>query len=250
MSKFTRLLQPLRRAAQAFFQSDVTLQRDPSGVRLTLQERVSEAIVRPRTEADVVAERRQQELRLMISQLSEVLDEMPETRDTLRHLVFVEQALAKKGLKSLKKMPLEVLRRALEQFEGLVINWSPEGLANLRSKMAVAVIDRETFPGMTDPDGMDSMFDPERVEAVIDTPRAHAERAIATARHGSFEDSTIERMALQFGLAGADPFSASPEVEMQGELDSPSGRALARAPGHKGAGAAGNPMIRLRDVQG
>jgi hypothetical protein len=152
MTKLSRLMLPLRRAAQAFFRSEVALKRDETGLRLTLEERAVPQVARPPTAAELAADRRRLELKLMLVQLTEVLDEMPETRETMRHLVFVEQALRKKGLRALKKMPLEVLKRALDQFEGLITNWSPDGLANLRSKMAVAVIDRETFPDMTDPD--------------------------------------------------------------------------------------------------
>jgi hypothetical protein len=250
MTKLSALMLPLRRAARAFFRSDVALKRDEAGLRLTLEDRTVPQVARPPTAAELAAERQRQELKLMLSQLTEVLDELPETRETMRHLVFVEQALQKKGLRALKKMPLEVLKRALDQFEGLITNWSPDGLANLRSKMAVAVIDRETFPDMTEPDGMDSMFDPERVDAVIDPPRVAAARVIEAARQSAFEDSTIERLALEFGVArpGGSPVSGS--VELQGDLDSPSGRALARSSGggSGGGGCVAEAPLQLRDM--
>jgi hypothetical protein len=236
-------MSPLKRAAQAFFQSDVKLRREDGGVRLVLAERGAEPVTRPPTAAERLAERHKAELQLMLEQLAQVLDELPETRETLRHLVFVEHALKKKGLKSLRKMPLDVLRRALDQFEGLVTNWSPEGLANLRSKMAVTVIDRETDPGLTDPDGMDSMFSPSQLEAVLDPPRIAAERAIEAARESAFADSTIERLALEFGVA-RKPAST---VELQGELHSPSAKALGRGPGARATGAIG--QIELRDLE-
>jgi hypothetical protein len=236
---------PLRRAAQAFFQSDVKLQREDGGVRLVLADRLADPVSRVPTAAERLAEKHKLELQLMLSQLADVLGEMPETRETLRHLVFVEQALKKKGLKALKKMPLDVLRRALDQFEGLVTNWSPEGLANLRSKMAVTVIDRETDPGMTDPDGLDSMFSPSQLEAVLDPPHVAAERAIETARESAFADSTIERLALEFGVARKSP--SAPTVELQGELHSPSAKGLGRSQNGRSAGRVGE--IELRDLQ-
>lgn len=245
MSTITRLMLPLRRAAQAFFQSDVKLQREEGGVRLVLADRCTEPAARVPTAAERLAEKHKLELQLMLSQLEEVLDEVPETRETLRHLVFVEHALKKKGLKALKKMPLDVLRRALDQFEGLVTNWSPEGLANLRSKMAVSVIDRETDPGMTDPDGLDSMFSPSQLEAVLDPPRIAAERAIEAARESAFADSTIERLALEFGVTRKS--ATAPVVEMQGELNSPSAKALGRGQHSRGSGRVGE--IELRDLQ-
>ena len=79
----------------------------------------------------------------MLRQLGALLSEQPETRQRSRHLVFVEHALNKMGQRALYKLPLDVLQPALHQLQGLVTNWSPEGLANLRSKMAVAVMDRE-----------------------------------------------------------------------------------------------------------
>jgi hypothetical protein len=83
------------------------------------------------------------ELARMRASLAGLLDEMPDNRSTLRHLAFIEHALGKKGLRALHKVPYDVLKRALDQFEGLVVNWSDEGLAALRSKMAVTLIERE-----------------------------------------------------------------------------------------------------------
>ena len=247
MPTLTRLMQPLRRVAQAFFQSDVTLRRGEGGVRLMLAERCADPTARPPNRADLLAEKHKRELRLMLSQLADVLGEMPDNRDTLRHLVFVEHALTKKGLRALKKMPLDVLKRALDQFEGLVVNWSPEGLANLRSKMAVTVIDRETHPGLTEPDGLDSMFNPAHLEAVLDPPRIAAERAIDAAREAAFADSTIERLALEFGVARPTPAAKAATVELQGELNSPSAKSLGRSAASSRAPVAGE--IELRDLQ-
>jgi hypothetical protein len=229
MTKLSGLLQPLRRAAQAFFRDDVALKRDEAGLRLTLEDRSAAPAQRLPSATELAAERQRRELKVMLVQLADTLDEMPETRETLRHLVFVEHALHKKGLRALKKVPLEVLIRALEQFEGLVTNWSADGLANLRSKMAVTVIERETQPATTEPDGLDSMFDPERVEAVLDPPRVAAARAIEAARHAAFEDSTLERLALEFGVARPAAGKVADRAESQGEPASPS--AQVRAPG-------------------
>jgi hypothetical protein len=248
MSTLTRLMSPLRRAAQAFFRSDLKLHREEGSVRLVLADRIADPVARVSSAADQAARKHQLELQLMLDQLAEVLDEVPGTREALRHLVFVEHALGRKGLKALKKMPLDVLRRALDQFEGLVTNWSPAGLANLRSKMAVTVIDRETDPGMTDPDGLDSMFSPAQLEAVLDPPRLAAERAIEAARESAFADSTIERLALEFGVAQPSPGARSPSVEMHGELNSPSARDLQRPAGRSGPARADE--IQLRELQG
>lgn len=143
MRSLARLFDPLRVAAAAFFRHDLSVRRDGDAVKLVLAERPRSAPARKPSRAEIVDRKEKEELVQIRAELAALLNELPETRQTMRHLVFVEQALAKKGLRALHKVPLDVLQRALEQLEGLVVNWSPVGLANLRSKMAVAVIDRE-----------------------------------------------------------------------------------------------------------
>ncbi|MCU0967646.1 MAG: hypothetical protein MUF03_02300 [Rubrivivax sp.] len=229
MSKLHRLLAPLQRAAQTFFVHDVTLRREEGRLQIALEEPHDPDRPRPPSAAELAAQRQRAEVDLILAQLAQVLDELPETRATLRHLVFVEMALSKKGLRALRKIPLDVLRRALDQFEGLVINWTPEGLANLRSKMAVEIIARERDDVRTEADGLDSMFAPDRIEAVLEPPPAmRAQRAIEQARQTAFADSTIERLALEFGVAaGGAAAPRAAEVEMQGELRAPSGASRA-----------------------
>jgi hypothetical protein len=144
MNTIQRLLQPLQHALQVFFARDLTLRRSESGVQLVLAERGPQGkpVFKP-SRAELTQNKERSELALMQQQLAATLDELPETRAALRHLVFVEQALLRKGWRALHKLPLDVLQHALAQLEGLVVNWSPVGLANLRSKMAVAIIDRE-----------------------------------------------------------------------------------------------------------
>lgn len=139
-----RLIRPLHQALQVFFVRDVQLRRGKAGVELVLAERGSAAqagrLLSRAEQADI---KERAELTLMQSQLAVILDDSPDTRHALRHLVFVEQALMGKGWKALHRLPVDILQHALQQLEDLVTNWSPEGLANLRSKMAVAIIDRE-----------------------------------------------------------------------------------------------------------
>ena len=63
-------------------------------------------------------------------------------RDKPASAGFFEQALPRRDCARSTNCA-EVLTHALEQLEGLVTNWSPVGLATLRSKMAVAIIERE-----------------------------------------------------------------------------------------------------------
>lgn len=221
------------KAVRAFFVSDLHVRRGDHGLEVVLDDPDPEgdaakgkARSKGKSKAAPATEKDLLELRRMQESLARLLDELPENRKTLRHLVFVEQALGKKGLRALHKLPFDVLKRALDQFEGLVVNWSDEGLAALRSKMAVAVIEREPDPSTRVPGPP-----VESANSVMDTaPLAHpvslegeeaveAEAALRAA-YGSVVMPGRE-------VAGADDAPAL--VEMQGELNSPSGQALAKA---------------------
>jgi hypothetical protein len=145
MSVLSRLLKPIVRAVSGIFRHDLVLKRGERGVEIALERRAAEGrrASRQQQREDEARRKAHAELELLLAQLKDLLDEIPESRGTLKQLVFVEHALQKKGLKALHRLPLPALRKALEQLEGLVTNWSPHGLANLRSKMAVAIIDRE-----------------------------------------------------------------------------------------------------------
>ncbi len=248
MNPISRLLAPLRQVAAAFFKHDVALRREHGRLEVVLQERSAKPGKRAPSREDQARRKEKQELDLVRQQLATLLDELPETRDTMRHLVFVEQAIARKGLRALHRVPLDVLQRALEQLEGLVTNWSPEGLANLRSKMAVAIIDREHM----DPE---AEVDSYRTAAVLD-------QGVTVSEHGALDEIPPEP-AAPVAAAAAQPEPseeaalaaayaalgtlAPAAVEVQSELGSPSARAAARPPQR----ATGRPEeIRLRELQG
>ena len=214
MNALSQIFNPLRYAVAAIFKRDLALRRAPEGVRIVLESRSTSGgrKTRPPSRAEVSERRESHELALIRKELAALLDDQPEARQTLRHLVFVEQALGKKGLRALHKLPLDVLQRALEQFESLVINWSPLGLANLRSKMAVAVIDREHM----DPDAEADAY---RTAAVFDAAPEHAAAAAE-------ERSDDEALAAAYAALGN--LAPSHGVEVQGELDSPVARAIER----------------------
>ena len=90
-------------------------------------------------------------LRLALKQL---LDRHPMTRQMMRHLAYIEHALAKQGLGAFAEVPVDVLSVALDQIDAIVINWSDRELADLRSRMAVAYKERTLF-GDFDPAGAD-----------------------------------------------------------------------------------------------
>lgn len=221
----------LRSALRTFFSEDLSLQRADDGVRIVLQPRGDRQ--RPLSRLEVAAQREKQELTLMLAQLAELLGELPETRLTMRHLVFVEQALAKKGLRALHKLPLDVLQKALEQFEGLVVNWSSVGLASLRSKMAVAIIDREHM----DPEAEADAY---RTAAVMDIdPDAALPQ----------EPSRSDDDALAAAYAALGSMAPAGLVETQSELGSPSARAVQREAARPLSRPVPLDSIQLRELQ-
>ncbi len=226
------LFSPLRQAAVAFFKHDVALRREEGSVQLVLEER-GPGGQRVPTRAELAQKKEKAELALMLEQLAGLLDDMAETRQTMRHLVFVEQALTKKGLKALHKLPLDVLQHALAQLEGLVTNWSPVGLASLRSKMAVAIIDRDHLDH-------DAETDAYRTAAVLDSPMPEAPVPAPVSEIGPSDD---EALAAAYAALGALAPSA---IETQSELGSRSARAVnPPPPRHSELGG----EIKLRELQ-
>jgi len=236
------LFAPLKNAVMAFFKHDVALRRGEGRVRLVLEDRLREPAPRPPSKLERAVLKETRELTLAREELARVLDEDKSLRSTMRHLAFVEHALQKKGWRGLYKVPLEVLQKALSQLEDLVTNWSPEGLACLRSKMAVAVIDREHHNPEAEADAY-------RTAAVLDhSPAEAAQEAIETAM-ASTEDEDAALLAAYAAMGvvapGAEAAEQPAAVELQGELGSRSAKALARnAPRHPAEAA----DIRLRDL--
>ena len=209
----SRLLKTLGQGVVAFFRNDIELKRDPSGVKVVLQAQAPKPSKRQTREQEI-ARREGEELQLMRQQLTGLLDELPETRAALKHLVFVEHAIAKRGLKALHKLPLDVLEKALLQLEGLVTNWSPVGLASLRSKMAVAIIDREHRNPEAEADAY-------RTAAVMESSLSED---ASTVEPESNEDEALA--AAYAALGHLAPVAG--EVEVQSELHSPSARGVGR----------------------
>ena len=226
MSTYSRWLAPVRQLAAAFFRHDVTLKRKQGQVHVVLAEREVPAKSRKPERAEGERRRQHEESMLVRTELAALLNELPETRTTMRHLVFVEQAIAKKGLKVLHKVPVDVLRRAHEQLENLIINWSAAGLANLRSKMAVAIIDREHMD-------VDAEADAYRTAAVLEGAGADAGMPPLPQGEDVPRDDDEALAAAYAALGKLAPGAADLQdpharamVEMQGELGSVSARAL------------------------
>ena len=238
----------LFRAFAAFFKHDLKLKRAEDGVRIVLQERKVEP--RPLTRQEKVQKREGEELALMRTQLAELLDTLPGTRETMRHLVFVEQALAKKGMRALHKLPLDVLQHALSQLEGLVTNWAPAGLANLRSKMAVSILDREH----ADPEAENDAY---QTAAVLDSkapPAPVVVKAAEEAAEAAAMESDEAELAAAYAMLGNLVPKSEPEVvavETQAELGSRSAKAMHRRRNDRPTFADTAPpdSLKLRELQ-
>ncbi|MBL8305141.1 MAG: hypothetical protein JNM33_00485 [Rubrivivax sp.] len=135
---------PVRAVFQALFRRDVELHLEGGHPRLVLADVPEPA--RPAQPSQAPAQVNAEQA-LMHRQLAALLDEQPGARQVLRHLALFEVALEHHGLEVLQRAPLPLLHAALDQFEGLVSNWSPVGLATLRSKMAVALVQRDQEDG-------------------------------------------------------------------------------------------------------
>lgn len=110
------------------------LERPLSVTRGNLTLGVSSSTLRARAR-----EERRQRVRLMKGDLRHLLGQHPASRDLLRHLALVERTLGRGGLEALETLPVRVIARALAELERLVWDWSPAGLAELRSRLAVMV---------------------------------------------------------------------------------------------------------------
>ncbi len=186
------MFDPLKRAARMIFQDEVRLQRNAGGLRFALENAADLNKVAAPTAQQLAQAREQVELLRMQSELQVVLNEAPALRRPPRQLVQVQQALGAEGLALLGTLPLVVLRRALDQLEDAVNNWSPQGLAALRSKMAVAVQER-TLKGEPDgsldltPEDMHALQD---AAADVETSDHADEQAALMAAYGALQGSS------------------------------------------------------------
>ena len=133
----------LKRAARAVFVEDLRLQRDERGVRLVLQSHAGPVVDPAERLRRRHAERARAEIELIRKELAGVFNGMPGARRALPHLAYIDAELAAHGLAMLDSVALNLMKHALQELENAVINWSPSGLATLRSKLAVAVRERE-----------------------------------------------------------------------------------------------------------
>jgi hypothetical protein len=100
----------------------------------------------PKTMAAKVAEPAAEPACAMQTELRALLGRHAETRQLMRHLAYAERTLRLGGPDALDRLPPEIVRRSLQQLEGLVDDWSTPGLAELRLRLAMA---RDASPVVT-----------------------------------------------------------------------------------------------------
>jgi len=138
------LLTPFRFITRILF-SDLRLERDGQNLHIRI------AAATPAGEPQAPIETARAEAAPSRAALKALLDPHPQARKVLRHLRYVERALATQGLAVLAAMPVEALAVALKQLDSIASGRSDRRLADLRSKMAVAVMERSNDAPAADP---------------------------------------------------------------------------------------------------
>jgi hypothetical protein len=112
---------------------NIKLERSDGKVRVTLDSPQASAARTPaETAANVAA-------RAMRQELKELLNRCPGSREVLPHLAGVEHAIKTQGLAAFDALPQRVLQRALGQLESVVAEPVGAGIAELRSRIGVAL---------------------------------------------------------------------------------------------------------------
>ena len=120
--------------------SDLKLERDGRDFHIRI------AAAPPGAEPQASSEAAIAEAAPLRAALKALLDSHPQARKVLRHLRYVERALATQGLAALAGIPVDVLAVALSQLDSIASDGSNRRLADLRSKMALAVLARPEDP--------------------------------------------------------------------------------------------------------
>lgn len=95
-----------------------------------------------RSERKEAVRESRQRVRQIRLDLFNLLGQHPSSRRLMRHLAMVERTLQAEGIEGFEALPVRFIAKALAELESLVWDWSPIGLAELRSRMAVLVKNR------------------------------------------------------------------------------------------------------------
>ncbi|MBW8830342.1 MAG: hypothetical protein JF606_13065 [Burkholderiales bacterium] len=135
---------PFRFIARLLF-SEVRLERNGKNLHIRV------ATTAPAVAPHALQDKAIAEAAPLKNALNKLLDSHRMTRQVMRHLAYFERALTTHGMQAMSEVPVEVLVASLEQLDSIISNWSNHHLAELRSKMAVAVMERsrDSFHGAT-----------------------------------------------------------------------------------------------------
>lgn len=144
------LITKLFKAAKILVVGHVHVKREGKNIHIVLQERIPEkaeapAEVKDGAQGEPLGQEQtsRQELLAMQNELAEVLNHHPGTRTTLRHLAIFEKKFKQSGLEALNKLPIELLQKALHQLDTLCAGVAPPAVVKLRSKIEIAMMERE-----------------------------------------------------------------------------------------------------------
>jgi len=153
-------------------------------------------------------EEQRQRVRRMRRDLYRLMEQHPSSRQLMRHLDLVERTLRRTGLSGVEALPARVIAKALAQLERLVWDWTPVGLAELRSRMAVMVKNRPLQA------------------APAEAPRA----AAATGATFELDDTAPHQAATDVTEVEPDDLAAFEEMERNWAGRAPDAVAKAMAP--------------------
>ncbi len=141
-------------------------------------------------------------VRHMKRDLHELMSQHPSSRQLMRHLAAVERALHRDGLTGFEALPVRVVANALTELERLVWDWSPTGLAELRSRMAVIVKNR--------PRVVEAPTAEPTVAAALDSAHADDDFSSSLPADVSEVDHTVFE-EMERSWVGVIPTTAAPE---------------------------------------
>lgn len=124
-------------------------------------------------------EEERQRVRRMRRDLYELMEQHSGSRQLMRHLDMVERSLRREGYAAVEALPVRVITKALAQLENLVRDWTKTGLAELRSRLAVMVKNRQ----------LEAEQDAASTAAIeLDMATQHSSADISEVDHATFEE--------------------------------------------------------------
>jgi hypothetical protein len=114
---------------------NVKLERRGLNVHVVLEPAAAQDTTAPGSSAGEALRRAHTELRAL-------LDRHPDTRHLMRHLAYVERAIARNGSRAFRQVPPPVLERALEQLDLVLRGEQAHAITPLRERLERATKER------------------------------------------------------------------------------------------------------------